>query len=207
MVTIHRPSEAAITALLAAARDSFSYPEVGAASELGAPLPPSLGARYDVDHRQFVLGKGRALFDRARECLFAWRHLEIPWLSFHGATASVHRGQVVASLARVLGLWFLSPCQVVFSHFESESPRLAGFGYGTLQGHVERGEERFVLSFDPDDELVRYEIAAFSRPANLLTRLGYPLARRLQSRFATSSAEALARAAAAERPDSRGSLG
>lgn len=194
MVTIHRPSEAAITALLAATRDSFSYPEVGVGSELGAPLPPTLAARYDVDYRQFVLGRGRPLFDRARECLFAWRHLEIPWLSFYGATAPVHRGQVVASLARVLGLWFLSPCQVVFSHFESQSPLLAGFGYGTLQGHVESGEERFVLSFDPADEVVRYEIAAFSRPAILLTRLGYPLARRLQRRFAESSAEALARA-------------
>jgi uncharacterized protein (UPF0548 family) len=42
---------------------------------------------------------------------------------------------------------------------------------------------------------VTYEIDAFSRPALLLTRLGAPLARRLQHRFAKCSAIALSRAA------------
>jgi uncharacterized protein (UPF0548 family) len=70
------------------------------------------------------------------------------------------------------------------------------FAYGTLPGHVESGEERFRVSLDPASDRVVYQIAAFSRPAVLLSKLGYPLARRIQKRFATSSAEALARAAA-----------
>ena len=70
------------------------------------------------------------------------------------------------------------------------------FAYGTLGGHAESGEERFRVPLDPPSERVVYEIAAFSRPAVLLSKLGYPLARRLQKRFAASSAQALARAAA-----------
>ena len=68
------------------------------------------------------------------------------------------------------------------------------FAYGTLSGHVESGEERFTVRFDPLTQEVVYEIAAFSRPAMILTRLGYPFARRLQRRFAQSSAAALANA-------------
>ena len=70
------------------------------------------------------------------------------------------------------------------------------YAYGTLGGHAECGEERFRVSIDPTSEQVLYEIAAFSRPALLLSKLGYPFARRLQKRFALSSAHALARAAA-----------
>ena len=92
-------------------------------------------------------------------------------------------------------MWFLNPCRVVYADLESDGDR-AAFAYGTLQGHAEAGEERFRVSFDPRTEAVVYEIAAFSRPAIALTRLGYPLARRVQKRFARASAVALARAVA-----------
>jgi uncharacterized protein (UPF0548 family) len=93
----------------------------------------------------------------------------------------------VATLARVAGLWFLNPCRVVY---REES----AFAYGTLPGHVERGEERFAVRYDPVSERVHYEITAFSRPAALVARVGLPWARRTQKRFAVASAEALARA-------------
>jgi uncharacterized protein (UPF0548 family) len=95
----------------------------------------------------------------------------------------------------VAGLWFLNPCRVVYSEL-SPDRNSASFAYGTLRGHAECGEERFRVSFDPATEQVQYEIAAFSRPAIALSKLGYPLARRLQQRFAASSAQALARAVA-----------
>ena len=44
------------------------------------------------------------------------------------------------------------------------------------------------------DAAVWYDILAFSRPQQLLARLGYPLARRLQKRFARDSAAAMRRA-------------
>ena len=102
----------------------------------------------------------------------------------------------MASLARVCGLWFLNPCRVVWADLGDAGSTEAAFAYGTLDGHAESGEERFAIALDPATEQVRYEILAFSRPALALTRLGYPLARRVQRRFATASAEALVRAVA-----------
>ncbi len=126
----------------------------------------------------------------------AWRHFEIPWLELHGATSPVMSGQAVATLVRVASFWFLNPCRVVYTELPPEASNVAAFAYGTLPGHAECGEERFSVSFHPVTQEVRYELFAFSRPAVVLSRLGYPLARRLQSRFAVCSAEALARAVA-----------
>src|SRR5262249_20824062 len=63
-----------------------------------------------------------------------------------------------------------------------------GFAYGTLPEHAESGEERFTVEWHEADDAVWYDILAFSRPHQLLVRLGYPLARRLQKRFARDSA-------------------
>jgi uncharacterized protein (UPF0548 family) len=69
-----------------------------------------------------------------------------------------------------------------------------GFAYGTLPGHVERGEERFLVEWDQGDDAVWYDILAFSRPNHLLTRLGYPVVRRLQKRFGRDSAATVLKA-------------
>jgi uncharacterized protein (UPF0548 family) len=52
---------------------------------------------------------------------------------------------------------------------------------------MQRGEERFTVEWNRDDDSVWYEIFAFSRPQKMLTRLGYPLSRWLQKRFAEGS--------------------
>ena len=72
------------------------------------------------------------------------------------------------------------PCQVVWSE---ESPTLAGFGYGTLPGHPERGEEAFVVGRD-DDGAVWFEVRAFSRPDRWFTRAGGPAVRAVQHAYA-----------------------
>jgi uncharacterized protein (UPF0548 family) len=69
-----------------------------------------------------------------------------------------------------------------------------GFAYGTLPGHAESGEERFLVEWDRAGGDVWYDLLAFSRPRHVLARLGYPLARRLQNRFAKESAAAMRRA-------------
>ena len=69
-----------------------------------------------------------------------------------------------------------------------------GFAYGTLPGHAESGEERFAVEWDQADGGVWYDILAFSRPNHLLARLGYPLTRRTQKRFARVSAAAMQKA-------------
>ena len=192
MYRLRRPTDREIAAWLEAGFEQFSYSEVGASKALEPP-PASLAAIYNVDHHEFDIGHGREAYERARDSLMAWRHFEIPWLELHGAAAPVRNGQVVATLVSVAGLWFFNPCKVVYA---AQSQDFAEFAYGTLPGHPERGEERFRVRFDSATQTVKYEIDAFSRPAILFTRLGAPFARRLQRRFATSSATALARAAA-----------
>ncbi len=146
------------------------------------------------------MGVGLELFERTRGALMAWRHFEIPWLELYGASTPARTGQVVATLVSVAGFWFVNPCKVAYTELrESPTDVAAEYAYGTLPGHAECGEERFRVSYSVATGEVTYEIAAFSRPAVLLSRLGYPFARRLQRRFAESSARALARAAVQQR--------
>lgn len=192
MIRWRRPSPREIHDTLAADDRPFAYREVGATA-----YPESfarLADRYTLDRHRFPLGRGRAVFERARAALFAYRHFEIPWLELHGAAEPVHPGQVVATLARTLGLWSLNPCRIVDRRDESGDPDVASFAYGTLEGHVAAGEERFTVRRDPRTDEVAFEIIAFSRPALWLTRLGRPVMRRVQGRFAPAAAAALRRA-------------
>lgn len=192
MIRLRRPSADEVGAHLSLSDGPFSYVEVGATAET-ASLRAVAGS-YDVDRHRFPLGTGRDVFVRARSALLAWRHFDIAWLELQGANTPAIAGQVVATLTRASGLWLLNPCRVVYTECAPDPTNEVAFAYGTLPSHVECGEERFTVRFDPTTEEVTYEILAFSRPAVLLSKLGYPWARRIQRRFAASSAEALSRA-------------
>jgi uncharacterized protein (UPF0548 family) len=73
-----------------------------------------------------------------------------------------------------------------------------GFAYGTLTGHAEQGEERFLVTLSAGGE-VTFELSAFSRRRfswfrHPLARLGTPVVRRLQGAAAESYALAMLRA-------------
>jgi uncharacterized protein (UPF0548 family) len=70
----------------------------------------------------------------------------------------------------------------VTSVFDERSPeaRRAGFECATLDGHPERGVERFALTLAGDE--IRFEIDARSELAALYARLGPPFARFFQHR-------------------------
>ena len=69
-----------------------------------------------------------------------------------------------------------------------------GFAYGTLDDHMETGEERFSVEFRREDDSVWYDLFAFSRPRHPLARVGRPISRMLQRRFARDSLAAMTRA-------------
>lgn len=193
MLRLRRPTLARITAQLASLEEApFSYPEVAATRSGGRALPPSLRKRYDVDCDEVELGRGADLYERARKELFDWAPFRIDWLTLHGARSPLSEGDVVATLSRAAGLWSLNPCRVVY--VQDHEPGLAAFAYGTLRGHVEMGEERFQVRFEPESEAVRFEILAISRPRHPLTQLGYPFARKVQARFRRDATEAMLRA-------------
>lgn len=90
-------------------------------------------------------------------------------------------------------LQIIAPCRIVYV---IDEPERFGLAYGTLPGHPECGEEAFVLGREATGTV--FYITAFSRPAVLLTRVGAPIARRLQLRFTDRYLEALARYVAEE---------
>jgi uncharacterized protein (UPF0548 family) len=69
------------------------------------------------------------------------------------------------------------PCQVVWAEedLRPAGARRTGFGYGTLPGHPESGEESFTAVLEPDGT-VWFELFAFSRHANWFYTLGGPVA-------------------------------
>ncbi|MDB5817528.1 MAG: hypothetical protein JWQ11_1168 [Rhizobacter sp.] len=101
--------------------------------------------------------------------------------------SKVELGADVEVGLRLGPLSFKAPCRVVRM---VDEPGARGFAYGTLPGHPECGEEAFVVRMG-DDDLVRMEITAFSKPARWFSRLGSPVARRVQARITTRYLSAL----------------
>jgi uncharacterized protein (UPF0548 family) len=154
----------------------FTYPEVGATA---GELP----AGYHHVHASAVIGHGAGDFDAASAALMSW---------------DVHRRSGIKVLtappvevgADVELRWLGQriPCRVVDVVDER---RRRGFAYGTLSGHPEQGEERFIVSLDPVTDDVTAAITAFSRPGSWATRLAGPIGRRLQRWMTRRYLEAL----------------
>jgi len=88
-------------------------------------------------------------------------------------------------------MWSLNACRVVYVVDEAHATTRFGFAYGTLPDHIERGEERFLIEWNRTDDSVWYDILAFSQPRHPLVRLGFPVARMMQKRFARDSLAAM----------------
>ena len=177
MFSFSEPSDREIAKYISSqAKLPFSYAEVGATRS----DPPS---GYTVDHNRVQLGSGVEVYERAAKALKEWRQFELGWVTPVPHGVRVEEGAVVAVKARAGGLWSLNACRVVYVIDEA---RRFGFAYGTLPDHVEQGEERFTIEWQPDDS-VWYDILAFSRPRHPLVRAGFLYARRLQQRFARDS--------------------
>lgn len=188
MSLFRKPSPDAIRDFLTAqAGFDVTYATVGAT----ATMPPS---GYVVDHTRVRLGDGEQVFHAAQAALARWDHFRLGWVEATPTDTPLKAGEVVAVVARVLGVWWLNACRIVYVVDEAGPVCRFGFAYGTLPGHAESGEERFVVEWDRADDGVWYDILAFSRPNHLLARLGYPLTRRTQKRFARDSAAAMQKA-------------
>jgi uncharacterized protein (UPF0548 family) len=116
------------------------------------------------------------------------------WVRVFPEGAAIREGTAIAIVPRHLGFYSINLCRIVYV-LDSAGPEARfGFAYGTLTEHAERGEERFTVSWNPDDDSVWYEILAFSRPRAVLATAGYPIGRALQKKFGRTSLAAVARA-------------
>jgi len=185
MLSLRKPSADAMQRFLSAqAKLPFTYEAVGATAE----TPP---AGYVVDRTRIKLGEGEPVFRSAIAALRRWEQFRLGWVEAWPSDTPIQKGEVVAVMGRAIGVWWLNACRIVYVVDETGPISKFGFAYGTLPGHVESGEERFLIEWDRSDEGVWFDIMAFSRPNHVLTRLGYPVVRRLQKRFGRDSAASM----------------
>lgn len=156
-------------------------------SEVGATRSPDLPDGYRHDRYQMVLGSGDPVFRSAVDGLRSWRAHEGAGVKVL-PDAPVEGGGTVVLAVHVGPAWAIAPCRVVYV---IEEHVRWGFAYGTLPGHPERGEEAFLVEHDLTG-LVTFRIAAFSRPADLLARIGAPVTRMVQQRVTRQYLQALA---------------
>jgi uncharacterized protein (UPF0548 family) len=139
----------------------LTYSEVGATA---GRLP----AGYHHVQKSAVIGRGRNRFEDAADTGMRWGMLRGAGLRVEATTEVAAVGSdVIVHLGPVR-----APCRVVYL---VDDPDRRGFAYGTLPGHAETGEERFVVRYDPATDEVFAEVTAFSRHATWWSRLGSAL--------------------------------
>jgi uncharacterized protein (UPF0548 family) len=163
----------------------LTYAEVGATRY--EPLPE----RYNHLHFRTLIGEGREVFTRAGEAVVTFAmHRGI------GARVRTDADRAAPGVRLTVGLGPLAvPCEIVYT---VEEPNRTGFGYGSRPGHVESGEESFVVERDVDDR-VWFRVTAFSRPARWPAVLAGPIAEVFQRLYARACARSLKRLANASR--------
>lgn len=150
-------------------RESFTYAPVGATRPARDAVSPGdhppgfhhLSTRHELGH-------GEDAYIRATDRLMTWGMHTGAGLRVAASSRRVEEGAVVLCRLGPLAI----PCRVVWV---LDAPDARGFGYGTLPGHPVSGEESFVVRREVD--VVTLTVAAYSRPALLVTRLAGPVGR------------------------------
>lgn len=190
MFLLTKPNREGIRRFLSSQKDQpFSYLDADSAAR-------EFPRGYTFDHNRINLGEGADAFRRAVEALERWEMFNIGWLQLCWPDAPIEIGTMVAVLADLRCVWSLNACRIARVFDEQEDVRRYGFVYGTLPDHVERGQESFIVEWNRVDDSVWYDLAAYSQPNQLLAKLGYPLTRALQKRFARDSMQAMLRGSA-----------
>jgi uncharacterized protein (UPF0548 family) len=149
-------------------------------------------AGYKIDHNRVMLGTGAAAFQLAITAMKGWKHFDLGWAKLSPENAPIVAGSVVAILVNHFALWSLNACRIVYVVDEQDGPiKKFGFAYGTLSEHAERGEERFMIEWNEADNTVSYDILAYSQPNHWLAKVGYPITRWWQKRFARDSLKSM----------------
>lgn len=155
-------------------RARLTYAEVGQSLD-AAPRG------YQGLRRSLVVGAGADRFEEASGRLLSWEMHRRAGIGVRPSSPCVEEGAVAVLRIGWPVLGLDAPVRVV-RVLDEDGRR--GFAYGTLPGHPESGEESFVVELLADGD-VRFTVAAFSRPASRLARLGGPVSAAVQ-RWVTS---------------------
>ncbi|HEY6797233.1 MAG TPA: DUF1990 domain-containing protein [Kineosporiaceae bacterium] len=185
--------EGALNRRLARARLTLpTCAEAGATRDVlvdGAPLP----AGYHHLRVTRPIGRGVQAFDAAADSLLGWGVHRGSAMRVAATTPRATPGTTVVAALGVGPLRMPAPCRVVWAVDDPATRR--GFGYATLPGHPEDGEEAFLVELDGTGE-VRFTVVAFSRPARWFARAAGPLGPILARQVALLYVRAARRAAA-----------
>lgn len=171
-------------------RKSLSYAETGWTRQERHP------SGYHLDRHRVELGKGADAFAAACEALQGWQMFPAEMATLFWPTVALEPGNDVIVGFQLGPLWSLNPCRIVYTMDDrltsdaSDEIRY-GFAYGTLPGHIEKGEERFLVSWNQTTDSVSYEIVCFSAAQHFLACCGYPFVRYQQWRFRQLSGRAM----------------
>ena len=193
MFLLRKPTADDIHHYLQAQRqEDFSYADVGLSEWDGHPQGFNV-ARHTVD-----LGRGPQAYDAARSAIDSWSMFPAEMASLYWPSVEPAVGNEVVVGFRAGPLWSLNPCRVVYTvNSQVGLVQKYGFAYGTLPGHVEKGEERFQVLWDLATDRVTYEIFCFSAAQHLLATVGYPFVLYQQARFRRLSGRAMQKYVAA----------
>lgn len=153
----------------------LTYPDPGYTRR---PYPQPLAGRWPAGYR-LVLRRERlevadpaAGFLRLADGILNWELHRRAGLRVAAATPRAAPGVEMASGVGIGPLRYYAPCRVLWAEEpawdDGGAPvrgQRAGFGYGTLKGHPEQGEEGFYAELDGEGRL-SFRVAAYSRPAN-----------------------------------------
>ena len=154
----------------------YSYQNVGGSND-------GLQKGFNNDHNFVNLGHGEQVWVNAKNALKNWKQFPASWTKIIPNDTLLMKSKTVAVLFKLFGIWWINSARIVYSIDEKDK---FGFAYGTLQGHLEKGEELFLIERDQNGEIF-YHIKAFSKPDYWFVWMVFPLARYFQRRFVKES--------------------
>jgi len=186
------PTDDDVRAILAGAAEvGFTHPYVGITREEVNEAPTG----FRLDRYGTALGEGKVTFERACAALRTFGNYPDSFTRVLPLEPEVREGLVFGTIASHFGFASVHPCLVAYVIDEMSAGRF-GFGLGTLPGHAGSGEERFLVSMNPETGVVRYDVQAISRPQGFLMQLGRPVMRFVQGRFQRDTCAAMVARAA-----------
>lgn len=150
--------------------------------ERGATAWERMPQEFTHDEQRLKIGSGDADWKAAKQAIRNWKMFPTNWISLSGAPR-IKVGQQVLVTAKLLGLWWSNPARIVYTVEEEDR---FGFAYGTLPGHLEQGEELFLVEQDANGD-VFYTLRVMSRPMWWVAKLFKGYSRRQQARFRKES--------------------
>jgi uncharacterized protein (UPF0548 family) len=187
---LRRPEAAEVEARIAGqAGRALTYPGQGWTREGRWP------EGYLPLKRRGALGRGEAVWERARGALARWEMFNLGWTALAVGPPPLEAGAAVAMVGRLGPLWSLNVGRVVYAEAREEGSVCSEqVAFGTTAAHLMAGEERFTVGWDRESGEVWFALFSFSRPVRWDAAAAAPLIRPLQRRFGAEAAEAMRRA-------------